>query len=585
MKNRLYILLLLSSVSLWGCKKETDEFLTKYPTDQLTDDTYWTSEGNVRTFAWRFYPNYFPGYSTGFDLSWGGYFSGESLNDDFAPTSPTVFTTVAPAAAPSSLAADANSYTSGWNFFNIRRANLFINRVKTVPMSQEAINHWTGVGRFFRAMEYAGRVKKYGDYPWYGKVLSDNDTQELYRKRDPRTLVMDSVLADFKYAVANVRTIDGATGPKGQVVNKYAVLAFMSRVFLFEGTWQKYQVGNTEKAQEYLTAAKWAANEVMASGAYSVAPDYRKMFNSLDLGSPANPEIIMYRSYVAGVVTHSLNSYNNAEPQSGASKDAIESYLCKDGLPIGVSPLYKGDKTIGDVMTDRDPRIKATFVGVLRLSGVVSNYSSSGYAVQKFLNDDIKNTNEGNSSLNTTDAPVIRYGEVLLNYAEACAELGTLTQQDLDNSINKLRARTGIAIPALQVSGQDAMVNNVVYNDPKRDPSVSPILWEIRRERRVELMMEGFRNDDLRRWKKYEYLDTQAKPDINKGAWVKKSDYPATLAISIENNAAEGYIKPSTKSQRIFDNPRVYLSPLPLDQIKLYSDNGSELKQNLGWGN
>lgn len=556
-----------------GCKK-TDEFLTKDPLDRLTDATYWTSEGNVRTFAFGFYTRYFPGYASGFDLTWGGYFSGETLNDDFAPTTPTVLTRTVPATA---------SAVNDWNFTNIRKANLFIKRIQQVPMDPAAISHWTGVGRFFRAMEYADKVKKYGDFPYYNQELAESDIEALYRPRDPRELVMDSVLADFRYAATNVRVSDAATGAQGQIVNRYVVLAFMSRVFLFEGTWQKYQKNNLTKASEYLEASKWAANELISSGAFSIAPDYRKLFNSLDLAG--NPEIIMYRSYVTGVLTHALNSYNNKEPQSGVSKDAIESYLDKNGLPIGhSSSLYKGDRSIANVMTDRDPRLSYTIVPALRLNGVVANFSSSGYATHKFLNQDIMNTNEGNSNLNPTDAPVIRYAEVLLNYAEAAAELGSLTQSDLDKTINKIRKRAGVNLPDLGVSGTQALVSGVVYDDPARDQSVSPILWEIRRERRVELMMEGFRNDDLKRWKKYEYLDTKANPDINRGAWIKKSDFPTTTAV-IEGSAPEGYIIPAPKaeSQRIFDNPRVYLSPLPQDQIKLYQDQGVTLTQNPGW--
>jgi len=569
MKTIKYLVLGLILTSL-GCKK-ADDFLSKPPLDQFTDDTYWTSEGNVRTFAFGFYPTYFVGYASGFDLSWGGYFSGESLNDDFAPTTPTTFTKNVPATG------------GGWSFTNIRRANLFINRIQTVKMPDEAIKHWTGVARFFRALEYANKVKAFGDYPWYGKVLLETDTKELYRPRDPRTTVMDSVLADFNYAAANVRTADAATAPQGLVVNRYVILAFMSRVFLFEGAWEKYQANNQAKATEYFNAAKWAANEVITKGGYAVGPDYRKLFNSLDLSG--NPEIILYRKYQTGLLTHSLESYVNKEPQTGASKNALDAYLCKDGLPIGVSPLYKGDRTIGDLMTDRDPRISATFVPTVRLNGVVSNYSSSGYAVLKFFNEDIKDLTDGNSNLNDTQAPVIRYGEVLINYAEACAELGTLTQADLDLSINKLRKRTGIGMPALQVIGDQPAVNGAVYDDPKRDPSVPSLLWEVRRERRIELMMEGFRNDDLKKWKKYAYLDTQGNPDINLGVWIKRADYPKTLSVAIQNNADEGYVVPATKAetQRIFNDPKVYLSPLPLDQIKLYKDQGVDLKQNPGW--
>ncbi|WP_345954321.1 RagB/SusD family nutrient uptake outer membrane protein [Mucilaginibacter sp. PAMB04168] len=570
MKTLKYLIIIIAvTTTIFGCKK-ADKFLDRPPLDALIDGNYWTSEGNVRTFAYGFYTTYFPGYASGFDLTWGGYFSGETLNDDFAPTTPTVLTRQVPQTG------------GGWSFTNIRKANILIDRINRVPMSTEAKNHWRGVGRFFRAMEYASKVKAFGDYPFYNKEINDDDKAALYKPRDPRTLVMDSVLADFQYAAANVRVVDAATGPQKLIVNRDVVLAFMSRVFLYEGTWQKYQENNTAKATQYLEAAKFAANEVMTKGGYTLAADYRKLFNSLDLST--NSEIILYRRYQTGLLTHSLNSYVNKEPQTGVSKNAVEAYLASDGLPISISPLYQGDKTINNVMANRDPRLRATITNDIRLPGKVGNYSTSGYSTLKFLNEDIKDLTNGNSSLNDTQAPVIRLGEVLINYAEACAELGTLTQTDLDNSVNKLRKRANINMPNLQVVGGLPAVNNVVYNDPKRDPSVPAMIWEIRRERRVELMMEGFRNSDLRRWKKYEYLDTQANPDINLGAWINKADYPGTT-VTIQNNATQGYIIPAPRAetQRIFNDPRVYLSPLPIDQIKLYKDQGVDLKQNPGW--
>jgi hypothetical protein len=125
----------------------------------------------------------------------------------------------------------------------------------------------------------------------------------------------------------------------------------------------------------------------------------------------------------------------------------------------------------------------------------------------------------------------------------------------------------------------------VGYDDPDRDPTVSPLLWEIRRERRVELMMEGFRLDDLKRWKKLEYTDTQENPDINLGAWIVKADHPKLKDIRLLNDAAEGYINPAWKpeTQRLFTDPKVYLEPLPINQIKLYLDQGVTLTQNPGW--
>jgi len=564
MISRIYLSLLVALTVVSGCKKG---FLERYPQDQLVDQTFWTNETTVRTFAFGFYTSYFSGFSTGFDLGWGGFFSGQSLNDDFAPSSPSRFTQVVPASG------------GGWSFGMVRKANLFINRVQTVPMGEDAIRHWTGVGRLFRGLEYSDLVQRFGDVPWYGKELTETD-EELYKPRDSRTLVMDSVLADFKYAAENVRVTDGA---EGLTVNKNVVLALMSRVFLFEGTFLKYHNINQAKSKEYLEAAQWAANEVMKSGKYSISDNYRSVFNSVDLAG--KKEIILYRRYEAGLVTHSLHSYVNKEPQTGASKDAVESFLAKDGLPISISPLYKGDKTIANVMADRDPRITETFAPDLRLNGAATNYSTSGYAVRKFFNEAIKDALEGNGQLNITDAPEIRYGEVLLNYAEATAELGTLTQADLDKSINLLRSRPGIAMPKLQVLGNQPAVNGVAYNDPQRDPTVPALIWEIRRERRTELMFEGFRLDDLKRWKKLEYTDTQANKDINRGAWIKRSNYGTLRDVKIENDAPEGYIIPafSAASQRLFTDPKVYLEPLPLDQIKLYKDKNVELKQNPGW--
>ncbi len=561
MKKNLFYLFVLTAI-ITGCKK--DDFLTQLPLDQLTNETFWASENNVRTFASAFYAPNFAGYGSSY--TGGDYFSRQTLNDDFGPSAPDPF----PINVPTS--------GGGWDFTAIRKANLFIDRVKTVPMSAEAINHWTGVGRFFRGLEYAKLVNSFGDVPYYHMPLTET-SPELYKPRDSRVLVMDSVLADFKFAVEKIRLVDASTGPKGLIVNRDVALAFMSRLFLFEGTWHKYHGGNAAKATEYLTAAKWAANELITKGGYNLGSDYRSLFNSVDLAG--NPEMILYRVYETAKLTHTIMTYNNKAAQTGPNKNVIENYLSSDGLPISVSPLYNGDKTIQNVVANRDKRLTATFASELRLPGIVANSGTTGYVAHKFLNDVLKEATEGSLDLNTTDAPVIRYGEVLINYAEATAELGQISQADLNISINKLRARTGIQMPPLQVVGGLPAVNGVVYNDPKRDPAVSPMIWEIRRERRVELIYEGFRLNDLRRWAKLAYVDTKANADINRGAWIKKSDFPKTSVVV--EGGVEGYIIPSPNSQRIFTDQKLYLSPLPLDQIQLYKDKGVELKQNTGW--
>src|SRR5687768_7729286 len=314
MRTKIYSFVFAALVLGAGCKKD---FLERLPQDTLVDESYWSNETNVRTFAWGFYTAFFDGYGSSF--TWGRYFSGQALNDDFAPSSPPQFTKNIPASG------------GGWSFSWVRKANIFIDRVQTVPMGAEAVNHWVGIGRFFRALEYHDLVKRFGDVPWYGRELVETDA-DLYKPRACRLLVMDSVLADFRFAAANVRVSDGN---EGLAVNRNVELAFMSRVCLLHGTWLKCHNINAEKAREYLEAAQWAANEVMKSGKYSIADNFRSVFNSEDLAG--KKEVILYRRYEAGLVTHSLHSYVNKEPQTGASKDAVESFLAKDGLPISIS--------------------------------------------------------------------------------------------------------------------------------------------------------------------------------------------------------------------------------------------------------
>lgn len=572
-------------LSLSSCSKDFlgDDFLTKDPLDQLTDPAFWSSENNIRTYTYGFYNSYFRGYGSGW--AWGTYFAGQFINDDFTPRSPSENVVSqfvinvptsgggwSPALPASQTPAGATSYYS-----RIRKANHFIERVPIAELEEEVSNHWLGIGRFFRGLEYANFVNTFGDVPYIDRVLLEDDP-ELYRERDSRVFVMDRVLEDFKFAAEHVRATDG---PSQQAVNKYVVLAYMSRVFLFEGTWLRYHEIDEAKAEEYLEAAKWAAEKVMNSGDFAISDDYRGLFSAESL--KGNPEILLYKEYAEGVMQHSLMSYNNLEPQAGVSKNAIDSYLLSDGLPIGLSPLYEGDETVADALQDRDGRMTQTIVPQLRMMNTRANYAFSGYAVHKFLNESLKDETVGSSSLNITDAPIIRYGEVLMNYVEAAAELGGLTQDDIDKTINVLRDRDGVGLPRLEIAGNQPAVNGTPYDDPARDPNVSSLLWEIRRERRSELIFEGLRLNDLRRWKKLEYADTDKNPTINRGAYIVKANYtPEQLNGITIDGTDEGYIIPSSSIKRLVQD-KFYLDPLPLDQITLYESNGVELKQNPGW--
>lgn len=578
-------LLLATAVSFSSC----DDFLTRDPQDTVTDiPSFWNNEENLRTSFLDYYTYFFPGYRS----SWSRADNFAETNvadwtDDNAQEEATLFTKVAPTT-------DADN----WNFEKIRNMNLLLSRIQSSSLGEEAKNHWSGVARLFRAMEYAKLVQKFGDVPYYDAVVGSTDNEQLYRARDPRTTVMDKVNEDLAFACANIRVNDGT---KGLTVNRAVAQGFASRIMLFEGTWQKYNANNTAKAAEYLKAAKDYAAALMQTNAYSIAPSYKSLTTSEDLAG--NPEIIMYRSYVENVVMHSLMSFQNTEMEkSSPSRSFVDAFLTKNGLPIhqAGNTDYKGKEYAKEIQ-NRDPRLADNIdeESGLRLNGVAAVYAASGYYANRYVNKDLINKPGGMSSTNTTDAPVMKLNEVLMNYIEAAAELAdlgqyTLTQADFDKTINAIRDRQSTQMPHVTLAGNALKVNGVEINDPDRDATVKPILWEIRRERRVELAYEGLRFNDLRRWGKLEYADMVKNKKLNMGAWINKADYPenaealAKITLCDENGnivtGNEGYIMPITEvaKMRVMAD-KDYLYPIPVDQITMYETHGFKLTQNPGW--
>ena len=578
-------LLLATAVSFSSC----DDFLTRDPQDTVTDvPSFWNNEENLRTSFLDYYTYFFPGYRSGWNRA--DNFAETNVadwTDDNAQEVATLFTKVAPTT-------DADN----WDFEKIRNMNRLLSRIQSSSLGEEAKNHWSGVARLFRAMEYAKLVQKFGDVPYYDAVVGSTDNEQLYRARDPRTTVMDKVNEDLAFACANIRVNDGT---KGLTVNRAVAQGFASRIMLFEGTWQKYHANNTAKAAEYLKAAKDYAAALMQTNAYSIAPSYKSLTTSEDLAG--NPEIIMYRSYVENVVMHSLMSFQNTEHEmSSPSRSFVDAFLTKNGLPIhqAGNTDYKGKEYAKEIQ-NRDPRLADNIdeESGLRLNGVAAVYAASGYYANRYVNKDLINKPGGMSSTNTTDAPVMKLNEVMLNYIEAAAELAdlgqyTLTQADFDKTINAIRDRQSTQMPHLTLAGNALKVNGVEINDPDRDATVKPIIWEIRRERRVELAYEGLRFNDLRRWGKLEYADMTKNKKLNMGAWINKADYPenaealAKITLCDENGnivtGNEGYIMPITEvaKMRVMAD-KDYLYPIPVDQITMYENHGFKLTQNPGW--
>ena len=554
--NKMLKLFLLAAVAsgLVSCSKD---FLNRGSKVVFSDENFWTSEGNVKSYCWEFY-NLFTGYGTGTN----GDFYFTTFTDDQAARSMDLFPTTAPA---------SNSH---WDYTYIRKANLLLERVPDMSvLSSEAAAHYLGIARFFRAFEYANLVRHFGDVPYINEYLDQSNLDAIYAPRTPRAVVVDSIMADLQFAAANVRSMarNKSLGDLN-MVSQEVVWAYMGRVALYEGTYAKYVTGDEGRAVALLQIAREASGKIIGSNSFTLTPVYKDLYSSLDLGN--NPEVLLYKSYVSGILTHSVIGYTNSSTMmSGLTRDAVDSFLCSDGLPISLSGMYGGNGNISQLLANRDLRLVQSVAGELAYIGNPNEKgftSSTGYVITKFNNPSL-GASEVLAPNNPTDAPIFWLAEVLLNYAEASAELGVLTQSDLDATLNLLRARGGVA-PLMLAS---------VPNDPLRDSDVPPLLWEIRRERRCELIMDGFREWDIRRWGKLSYLDPSVKPAIFQGAYIGLSgDYfPDGLSQS-----AEGYILPyGDDVSRNVQIPRNYLDAIPTGELTLYQLRGVPFTQNPGW--
>ncbi len=601
-----------------GC----DDILDRPQLTDQNDDIYWTNEEKLRLYANGFYPTHFVGYNVGWATDASIYltylFSDDAVNygtqTQFELSVPTSRGT---ATSTATYIPWLDKYTGpNWNFSWIRKSNIMIDRIENRMgdiLTEEAYNHWMGIARFFRAMDYAGLVTVFGDVPYYDHEVSDINYDDLYKPRTPRSEVMDAVYEDWVYAMGNVRLNDGDL-----LVNRYVVAGYVSRLALFEGTWQKYHNGDTERAKKFLNLAVTAAEMIRTSGRYDIVTDFRSLFGSNDLSG--NKDCIFYRHYDSSYsITHTVASACNLVDGRYLNPNLalIQSFICNDGTDWQTSsdPTNK-DFTLDNLIKTRDPRFEASFWD----KPTVKSLSSYLY-VTKFISREglaymeeagTAPPTEYTSNLNENDYPLIRYAEVLLNLIEAKAELATLgeaavTQQDIDVTINKIRDRPlGDAAEAKGVKKTVPLMLTNLPDSPDRG-DVPQLIWEIRRERRMEMAFEHSRLLDLRRWKKLEYMDDTQYPQILKGTWVDlANDFPdqitaakigllavtdmdGNLIVYDGSNADKmvGFYSPQTiQGRSVFLNvPGVnpYLAPVGINQINEYATKGYVLEQTQGW--
>ena len=472
--------------------------------------------------------------------------------------------------------------STGWDWNNLRNINYFIENCNSPLVADDVKRNYIAIARFFRAWFYFDKVKRFGNVPWYNKAMTIEDA-DLYKTRDPRALVMDSVLEDLNYACTNISTTDATRS----LITKYVAYAFKSRVCLFEGTFRKYHdtlaFGLKPTVNKLLTEAASAAKKVMDEGGFTIntnggaTASYRQLFISK---TPVTNEVIL--SNVCDATLSVLNDANwywtSATYGSRLSftRTFVNTYLNIDGTPFSNTAGYQTKPFVQEVQ-NRDGRLQQTIrmgdykrinSGAAEAAPPVFSYTYTGYQPIKWCLDD---TYYDGGTRNDNSISIIRYAEVLLNYAEAVAELGTMTNTDWINTIGVLRSRAGItggltSLPAVV----DPYLQNTYF------PNISdPVLLEVRRERGIELAWEGLRFYDLVRWHKGELL---AMPW--KGFYVPAVDVPMDLNGDGKNDVCFYKTLPPPASQEkgvTYVNVNATLANNSVNPQRLSNDTYGEL--------
>ena len=621
-----------------------DSFVERYPDTSLTEQTVFSNYNTFKTYAWGLYGVFTNTNILRIPGTNGAYASATSYTSDIyagylmrrqGDGNPYAFQNVS-----------SSSSGNGWAFSFVYRVNVMLANIDNSGMTDADKEHWRSVGYFFRAYYYSELIARFGDVPWVDQVLQE-DSPEAYGPRVDRKTVADKVLERLQWAEQNIGNFTSQDGDN--TINQDCVRAVISRFGLREGTWRKYhELGDAEKyLQECVRASEllMAAYPTLYTGTDGQpGAGYGEMWTTEDLGQV--PGIILYKSYVKDInpmgmsyIEHTSSHYVEM------NQNTVDLYLMKNGKPILADGSgYHGNKDMYAVFRDRDPRLYHTVippykvksgkgdyptwsytdnpadreyidimganescsnpgVGMKRLPG--QNWSASlvpeiprlgtgafvtcrsGYYVWK--NWDNWETSFNNGNLNTADKPIFKIEEVLLNEAEAKFELGVFDQGVADKTINKLRDRAGV-VKMVVADINDSFDPNRGKYYPKGNESgilVDPVLWEIRRERIIELMGEGFGIYDIRRWRMAPWF-------LNKpatGLWMSKEEAMKNnmTLYNPETGYSDGTDGSLTEGNLyLFNDPlkegkgwldKYYLYQVPTTEILL----NPELEQNPGW--
>ena len=551
MKKKIFYVLLAGTVLLGSCKKD---FLDRNPLDELVDDTFFKNEAQLQLAVNGCYA-YIKGKNT-VDMENFGDNTLNSSNNDYRKIGSGNFTS------------DMGSVNTEWTsaYDGIRRCNAFLENYQNAEGREDIKESMAAEVRFIRAYLYNYLTLFFGDVQLIKKTLLITDP-EVYGTRTPKAEVIDFILTELEGSAAKLPLTQ--TGANLGRITKGAALALKARVALYN---QKYDI------------AEKAAKDVMDLGVYQLysngnpATSYNELFTYAGrLVNGKNKETILARLYLEDVSYQNMSREAQVPDQASRwnpTKSLVDSYLAIDGLPISKSPLYKED-TYANIFVNRDPRLTQTVLQPGALWGgrqdgknLASSATWDVFTTPKFISNKrgsvtitgyyftkyVEVSTVAQVGRDVNDMHLIRLAEVLLTYAEAKLEQGTLTQADIDLTINKLRDRVGMKhmnIAELAVNGMDL-----------RD--------EVRRERRVELALEGQRYFDILRWKQGSLLAADVK-GMKKSLAFRASD------VSNLPADANGYIV--ADKNRVFSETKHYLWPMPLTQ----SERNVDLGQNPGW--
>lgn len=595
MKNRKWIVVALAlTAGLTGC----DDLLDKQPLSQISEGNYFKTETDLQLFSNAFYSDLLN--KSPYDDQSDVYVQQE-LSDEMLGGS----NRIVPASG------------GGWTWTTLRDINTLLGHADQCS-DQEAVVKYTALARFFRAYFYFEKVKRFGDVPWYDKELFSED-EALYKARDSRELVMTRMLEDIDYAIDSLPS--KAEEPSSPFrVNRSAALALKSRFCLYEGTYRKYHRLNLDGHDDafYLEQAAQAAGRLINEGEYHLYntgnpdEDYLMLFASED----ANPD-----EYILAIkFDYGMSIYHNAtahtlvatQGRPGLTRKMVNLYLMKDGTRFTDKAGWKTMPFLQEVQ-NRDPRLAQSIrtpgyhrIGETELLAPDLSVSVTGYQPIKFVQEPTASGGQvDRNDRSTCDLPAFRYAEVLLNYAEAKAELGTLTQEDLELSVNEIRARAGMPDLILEDANAhpDPYMSSAEYGFDNVSGANQGVILEIRRERAIELMQEGFRWDDLMRWAAGKCIDQSIEGMYFAGAGQFDFNGDGAVDVVLYNAGEEkptvdgaqiyevgsdlilsegdhGYLDYHANIHRTaFNEERDYLYPIPINERSL----NHNLTQNPGW--